>query len=758
MRRLFVFLMFFCFVSIYAQNNKQWQGYFSYNNIKDVVIGNEKIFAASDNCYFIKDLKTNEVKKITSIEGLSGDDITKIHYSSKWKKIILGHSNGLVVIVDEIDGNVFSLVGIRDKSTISNDKKRINHFEEFDDKVYISTNFGITVLDLKTAQFGDTFIIGPNGADIEVFQTAIFDNFIYAITNSNGVLKASISNPFLVDYNQWSMVQAGNWLMIETTLNKICLVNLSGGVFELTLNNTLIPLLNLPQMAKDIKFNKETLSVMTAGYVYLFDGNLSQTQIISNAAVTNLQFTSGIVNQNVVYVGTSTGGLIQMSLTNPQTITNLSPQGAFRNRVFGLKNYSKGFWCVYGDYTINFNPYPLDSYSVSKYDSEGKVWKDIKYDDLFAAKSISSVYIDKENENNVYLSSYYSGLLKLKNDLPEKIYNASNSSMVSIANQPNDDIRVGNVSLDKSNGLWLTTSITSQPLHNFKKDGQWVKFSVPCFTSSDNSYKAVIVDRNDTKWILTNLDGLVAFNEKSNKCIALTDDSDKGNLPSRRIYAAAIDKSNKLWIGTNKGLRVLPTVDSFLTQNQLKANQIIILEDGVAQELLYLQHVSDIVVDGANNKWIGTAGAGVYYVSDDGQKTIYHFTKENSPLPNDNIIDIDINDLTGEVFFATDSGLVSFMGNATTGADDLKNVYAFPNPVRPDFVGEVSITGLMDKCNVKITDIEGSLVFEAISEGGTVLWDTRVFGKKKVASGVYLVHISSNDGLETEVKKIMIIR
>ena len=195
-----------------------------------------------------------------------------------------------------------------------------------------------------------------------------------------------------------------------------------------------------------------------------------------------------------------------------------------------------------------------------------------------------------------------------------------------------------------------------------------------------------------------------------------------------------------------------------MSQDKLETNQIIILEDGIPQELLYQLYISDLVVDGANNKWIGTAGNGVYYLNDDGQKTIYHFTKDNSPLPSDFIIDIEIDERTGEVFFLTEAGMVSFKGNSTAGAENLQNVIVFPNPVRPTFNGNVSITGLMDKCNVKITDIEGNLVHEAISEGGTVMWDTTVFGKKKVASGVYVVLVASEDGIETEVKKIMIVR
>src|SRR5690606_37184728 len=102
--------------------------------------------------------------------------------------------------------------------------------------------------------------------------------------------------------------------------------------------------------------------------------------------------------------------------------------------------------------------------------------------------------------------------------------------------------------------------------------------------------------------------------------------------------------------------------------------------------------------------------------------------------------------------------MVSYLGNSTAGEDDLNNVYVYPNPVRPEFAGDVTISGLMDKVNLKITDIEGNLVYETTSQGGTVTWDTKAFGNYKVASGVYMIFISSDDGTKTKVKKVMIIR
>jgi hypothetical protein len=266
------------------------------------------------------------------------------------------------------------------------------------------------------------------------------------------------------------------------------------------------------------------------------------------------------------------------------------------------------------------------------------------------------------------------------------------------------------------------------------------------------------IDKNGTKWTATNNSGLIGFNEKGNVFKKLTFGTDSGNLPTDDARVAAVDNNNQLWIGTSKGLRVLSNVNSFLTEEKLTTKPIIILEDNLAQELMYEQFITDIVVDGGNNKWIGTVDAGVFLVSPNGQETKYHFTINNSPLPGNTINDIDINSKTGEVFIATNKGMVSFKGTATAAKENLNNVYVYPNPVRPEYDGTVKIAGLIDKATVKITDIEGNLVHETTSEGGTIEWDTTAFGKYKVASGVYMIFISAQDGIETKVKKVMIIR
>ena len=253
--------------------------------------------------------------------------------------------------------------------------------------------------------------------------------------------------------------------------------------------------------------------------------------------------------------------------------------------------------------------------------------------------------------------------------------------------------------------------------------------------------------------------------QKSNftiiKSIVIKTDAN-GNLPDTDVRCVAIDNRNQLWIGTARGLRIIQSVDQFLSQDEIQTTDIIIQEEingqVLNQELFYEQFILDIAVDGANRKWVSLADAGVYLVSPNGQATIYRFNKENSPLPSNNVNDIEIDGITGEVFFATDKGMVSFKGTATKPNDDLSNVYVYPNPVRPEFNGTVKISGLTDKANIKITDIEGNLVYETTASGGTIEWDTSAFGKYKVASGVYMIFVAAKDGIDTKVKKVMIIR
>ena len=231
-----------------------------------------------------------------------------------------------------------------------------------------------------------------------------------------------------------------------------------------------------------------------------------------------------------------------------------------------------------------------------------------------------------------------------------------------------------------------------------------------------------------------------------------------GKLITNHVFSIAEDLEGQIWVGTNVGIVTYNRPDLVFEDNNFHANRIVLTVGGLTQYLLNTEVVTSIAVDGANQKWLGTANSGVYLVSDDGTKEIYHFTQENSPLLSNNIYNIGINHESGEVFFATDKGLISYRGSATMGSDEFRDVYVYPNPVRENYTGNITIRGLVSDVNVKITDISGNLVYETQADGGQATWDGKDFSGRRPSTGVYLVFCTNDDGSKTFITKFLFIK
>ncbi|MFC6875541.1 type IX secretion system anionic LPS delivery protein PorZ [Flavobacterium myungsuense] len=748
----------------FSQNSALWKGYFSYNEIKDLFQSGDKLFVASENALFYKNTISGEISTTNTVDGLSAQTISSIYHSPNFKKTLVGYENGLMIVINEKDKSILNVVDIINRALPSN-IKRINHFMEYNGIVYISCDFGIVQYNLSTLLFGDTYFIGDFGAQISVAQTTIYEGSIYASTKFNGIRKADINNPNLNDYNQWATVADFGWSGIETFETNLLSITNQGNLQKWQ-GNSFVTITSLSQTPLDFRENEGFLIVTTLNHVYIYNTSLIQIADINSSQIQidKIQFTCATISNGSIYIGTLENGIFRKEL-DTSIFENILPEGPVRNDVFAINAKTKNLWVVYGGYNQFYNPYDFYSgptkFSISKFNKQS--WLEIPYEELSEARALSRITINPNNENQVFISSMYSGLLKLENDVPTTLFNAKNTGtdgLTSIVGVVPDDVRVNGAAFDKAGNLWLASSLVKKGLKVFKANGQWQSYPLESVKPSGVlNFGSMVIDKNGTKWMSTLNDGVVGFNESYNNTFKVIKEGlDAGNLPSNDAKAIAIDNRNQLWIGTRKGLRVLSSVDNFLSTNQLNTAPIIILEENLAQELLFEQLITDIVVDGANNKWIGTADSGVFLVSSDGQQTIHHFTINNSPLPSNTINDIDINGETGEVFFATTKGMVSYKGTSTDANENLNNVYVYPNPVRPEFTGTVKITGLIDKATIKIADIEGNLVYETTSEGGTIEWDTTAFGKYKVASGVYMIFISAQDGIETKVKKVMIIR
>jgi ligand-binding sensor domain-containing protein len=759
MKKIYFFLFFIAFTASGQQNNS-WKGYFSYTEIKDLSQSPTSFYAASENAVFIKNLSTGNIQTINTIDGLSGQTITAMYHSPTQNKTVLGYENGLITIINDADQSIRYLVDIINKQLPPN-VKRVNHFAEHNQTLYVSCDFGIVALNLATMLFGDTFFIGNNGAELSVQQTAVFDNKLFAAT-TDGIRQANLNNPNLIDFSQWTTLNTGSWTKIQSFNAELLAANTAGQLFRF--NSSIFNFFTqLSATVSDMRAAGNQLVVTTANAVMVYNQALNlAVQVPSSQISSNtISLSKSTVIDGVLYIGTLQEGVYTKELTS-SILNNITPDGPLRNNIWSLNLIDQNLYATFGSYSIDFVP-AENRYGLSKFD--GNAWLNIPYNNLYnqglTSRNLVRLVANPNNPSQIYIASFHDGLLKLEDDQLAEQYNQNNSGLESLLFAPDPtykSIRIELGAFDRNGALWMTNGQIDNGLKVLRPNGSWQSYNTDNILSGAARFGRMIIDKNGTKWVTTYSDGVVAFNENGNTFKKLTTGPDQGNLPSALTWSLAVDNNNQLWIGTYRGLRVLPSVDRFQQTSQMTSNPIIIVEDEVAQELLFEQFITDIVVDGANNKWIGTGDSGVFLVSPNGRETIYRFNTSNSPLPSNEINDIEINGQTGEVYIATSKGMVSFKGTATNAEDNLSRVFVYPNPVRPEFSGTVKVSGLTDQANVKIADIEGNLVYEQIAEGGTIEWDTRAFGKYLVASGVYMIFISTEDGAETAVKKVMIIR
>lgn len=275
----------------------------------------------------------------------------------------------------------------------------------------------------------------------------------------------------------------------------------------------------------------------------------------------------------------------------------------------------------------------------------------------------------------------------------------------------------------------------------------------------------MLIDQQGQLWMIINRGGIAVFNsgtslaeESDDKIRVLTAELGRGGLPTNEVQCITEDLDGEIWVGTTDGVAVFYSPFDALTDNFSDARRILVQQNGIYQYLLEGQVVGTIAVDGANRKWIGTLGAGVFLMSEDGTEQIQRFTVENSPLLSNHINDIVIDSKTGEVFIATGEGIVSFISDATGGARENNCTSVYPNPVRENYTGPISITGLLRDSQIRITDSRGNLIFKTVSNGGTAIWDGKNTDGQRVATGVYFALSSDIEGTSTCVSKILVVK
>lgn len=755
-----------------------WKGYFSYFNIKNVVQSDTKIYAASENTIFTYDFNTSELDEITTVNGLSGDNISVIYYSTDYRLLLVGYENGLIEVVLDNDDDVLTLVDIIDKVTIPPTAKRINHFNEIGNLVYISTDFGISTFNLERLEFGDSFFIGNQGAFVTVNQTTVLEDTIYAAcANGSGIRKADINDPNLIDFNNWQTIVGSSYNGIQSIGSNVFTIRNDNSLFQIN-NDVLTEVFSYNSPVQEITSAENSLIITTRDNVFVYDAAFNLTGQFDRSDTLDTNFTSATLNGDFIYIGTSDFGVLKSSIATPSVFEEIRPNGPLLNTPFRITPAFNKVWVTFGEYTAQLNPFPLNErgYSVL----ENNTWTNTPYEDVFEAKVLNSVAVNPFNVNQVFISSFFSGLLEVNDGVPSQLFDTTNSQLESLVlPNPNAiDIRVGHSQFDEDGLLWTVSSKISRPLKSYDpSNGQWRHYDfseiIEDALNDNNGFYNFEIAPDGTIFISSRNKGLFGFKLNNGNPILKSITDEDVDFPSVVIRTVALDNRNQLWIGTPRGLRVMFNTANFF-EDDVEVSAIIIEEDGVAQELLFEQSIADIEVDGSNNKWIATFDSGLFYLSSDGQQTIFHFTKENSPLPSNTIVDVEVDQSNGEVYIATENGLVSFKTGSSSPTEDFSKSHAYPNPVRPGFniVEErVKITDLPRNVNIKITDIEGNLVAEAQSrtnqryngfnleiDGGTAFWNGKNLANNIVASGVYLIMLADLDSFETKVVKLMVVR
>ena len=775
-KRLFVFLIFSTsLISAQVDYSDSWEDFFSYNNVKDFIKSENIMYALSDNAIFTYDFTTQEIKKLSSVQGLSGETTSAIHYSAQSDRLVIGYKNGLVEVVDS-DGNITISADILNFNQTG--EKSINDIFEYQGKLYLATSFAIIEYDIDQLEFGDTFFIGNNSTDVKINEIVVFDDFIYAATE-RGIYTADINNANLIDFNNWNLISSvnNNYTNIIIFNSKIY-TTLNKKLYEVTETNEIVLIEDYSSPILSLKGSSTNLSVVFNSSVNIYSTNFDL--VLQNNADINFDYilNTAFAENNQLFLATKQFGILSSLISDDIIFQEIHPEGPVSNDVFSVTAKNNQLWVVYGGYTPTMAPV-IPNLGYSHFNGENWFTEENDPDNSFPG--FVDVTLDPNNENKAFISSFGStnqintyqtgGLFVIENDEITNFYNNLNSPLENIyETNPSINgvtVRISGSVFDNQGNLWIANVGLSNELKKFS-NGSWTEYDISSVKpNSSFGLSEIITDRNNSIWMGTRGDGVIVFNQNGERIRSLTSLPTKGNLPNIRVISLASDSDNRIWIGTISGLVVFSNASGVFDADVVDAQPVIFEEDGIAKKLLGDQYVSAIAVDGANNKWFGTSDGGATYTNPNGQTTIATFSKENSPLPSDRITKISVDKEFGKVFFATDKGIVAYNSNVAPFGETLGEVYAYPNPVRK-FHNTVTIDGrngtnLPKGTNVKILDIAGNLVYETNViegqelQGGKVIWDKKNLAGNNVASGIYIVLLANEDASETSSTKIAII-
>ncbi len=707
-----------------------------------------RVFLGTKQGMFIFDRTDQSIETYSKVNGLSDVSVSALRYNSEYGTLLIAYENGNIDLLEQ--GKFTNLSALKEK--IGAGSKRINHISFNGKFAYLSCGFGILQVDLERKEIRNSYIIGPNASEIEVFQISVANNLIVA-TTQRGVFTANLIGSNLSDFNSW--IRSTTWNSNNTRAvaffkNQFYIVAgdtiMEGDGFNWVFNNV-NQLTNPGINLVTVRSNTNFLAFVNDFKVILVDslGNINQ---IDNSGLSgNRDF--WIDSENNVWIATDKYGLVKSATSG---VENFLPQGPLSGNANRMYHTGEELWVASGGFNVSFN----NLFSRGGFHNFlSGTWTSYTPANIPELTNAYDFMVAKQNpiNNKTYATMWNNGVVEVVNKKFSTIFNTNNSSLENVIGASGSFIRVGGIDFDKAGNTWFTNYGASKPLSKLSTNGAWTSFATNGFT---NELLDILIDDLDQKWIRTRNSGLLVMNKENTNFRLLGSGEGNGNLPSSSILSLAKSSDGSIWVGTDRGPAIFYNPDGVFSNQNIDAQRIKIQQGEFVEFLLGSEVINAIGIDGGNRKWFATLN-GVFLVSEDGLKLISHFTEQNSPLLSNTVLSLSVNPVSGEVFFGTDKGIISYRGTSTAGNESSENALVFPNPVRKDFNGPITISGLIDKAFVKITDISGNLVHQTRAQGGSAIWDGTHYSGYRVQTGVYLVFTVDELGTSKKVAKILFL-
>lgn len=775
MKRLIYLLFFvFFFVSINKAFSQkaigEWTNYQSYASAKSVIDSGDKIYCVTDGGLFSYNKSDNSITKMTSITGLSDDGVQKVAYSKENNLLLIAYKNSNIDLL--VGNKVYNLSDIKRKQLPAS--KTINNILFLGKLAYLSCGFGIVVVNLEKNEIKDTYFIGDGGDYLNVLDMATDGQYFYAATE-NGVYKASVSESNLQNYNNWvrqtNLPNADKKFSAVEYFNGHIIVNYTpatwnGDEMYQFDGTSWTRVLRDVSFVHDMTVNGDYIVFAEQESVFVYNKNFDRVKFVRKYPIPGHEsdvvysMSAIIDDQNYIWIAYLDFGLVKLGTQAERII----PDGPIDNNVFSLTMNGQDLWLASGGRSSGWGNIWMSPQFQLQREGKWTVFDKTTFPVTNDFRDIICVTADPGNSDHVFAGSWGGGVLEFAEGKFVKRYDNYNSSLQNALSDTLAEayVRIGGLGFDSKGNLWVSNAAVANVLSCMQSDGTWKSYEL---AGAANKYVGkLVVSENDDKWILVRGNGLYALNSvnsvaKAQKVVAyFSNGTDEIYTDMNDVNTFVEDKDGALWVGTSIGIAVFSNPEKVWKDATMYASRPgLNLKDGKYHPLLETEAVTAIAVDGANRKWIGTKSSGIFLVSDDGQEELEHFTTENSPLLNNEITDIAINQKTGEVFIGTISGLISYMGEATEATDTFSDVYVYPNPVRETYDGPVVVKGLVENSDVKITDITGNLVFKTKSIGGQAIWDGNNLNGNRCKTGVYLIFLTDAQGEQTKITKLMFI-